>query len=427
MEGNILFADLLDASRKVTIEWMATLDCLTKEPTYLPHEQLANDNKLEKVKSLASKAIKNQSLQKCERLIHSAGVKGKMMHCLGTGVMWLILHSWSQVFIAKSKQHLSDPHKWLRISLHFEFVLKKFNVWIEKVYPQCGPQERMKATRMIWIATFLEILTNHLERVQYEPIFACALLYPLIDDYLDTEPDVHQRVQFATSLKNKIQEGSSNNKSVATETWDLPHPEFKLIGKLVGIFMQFLHPSSNSRDIAIRIIVALIDLEVEKRPTDLLYAATCKGGFTLCIIHLLVKGSLRRTDVSFMMRLGLALQIVDDLQDLQEDLVEQTCTIVTELHLTSSELKSQYARAINFIRHGIFPEKPWKTRLNLEEGIVTVLKESLVLLCLEAANSCPALLPQDRLILSQHCPLSGAFLRSHPIEATLHQLISLAK
>jgi hypothetical protein len=281
-------------------------------------------------------------------------------------------------------------------------------------------KERMKAVRILWITTFLETLYKKTDLYNHNVVFAFALLYPLVDDYLDTEKDPALRIDFATRLKDRIE-----HVKPATNTWSSSHPESQVVGELVDTMMQHFRPSSNNRSIAVRIMESLIDWEVEKNPTDILYAATCKGGLTLCIIHLLVKDSLTVPEASTMMRLGLALQVVDDLQDVQEDMAEQTNTLATSHYYSSSQLCHQYARAINFIRHGIFQEKFLQHKLSLEEGLKTVLCESLVLLCFEAAAASPALEAEDRFTLTQHSPLSTAFLKSHPVEMTLHRLTSL--
>ncbi|PJF19541.1 hypothetical protein PSACC_00644 [Paramicrosporidium saccamoebae] len=414
------FNEILEEARKAAVDWMSTSDTLAKEPVYSSNDQFHNDHDLEQVRNLARQVMHKKGIGRMERVFHEPGLTGKAARYLGVGVMWLALNRWSHVFLKRSNQRLVDAQKWLSLCLQFESALKRFSGWLSRVYPSCSLKERIKAIRMLWTATFLAALYGRFENINDTSLFACALLYPLVDDYLDTETNDLYRQDFAAKLKSKVTFSKPSGSD-----WSSPHPNSKLVGELVEQVMQRFMLSSSNRQLAISLLYSLIDLELKKVPKDLLFSTTCKGGFTLCLLHMMIVDSIDMHNIQVLLRLGLSLQMVDDLQDIHEDLGEMTNTLATDHVYSSPDLRRQFARTINFIRYRIFTGLYRRHKIPFEDGLKIVFTESLVLLCMEAAVNTLSLLSPDIASLTQHCQLSSAFLKKHPIELSLHRVTSL--
>lgn len=418
------FTDIAEEAQRVTLGWQSTSDILVKEPVYTITEQVHNDQELERIKRWAQKIMSKRRIGKLENVMHESGITGRTMRYVGSGILWLALQRWSAVFLKKNnQQRIGDAQKWLDLCLRFENTMKQFRLWVTKKYPGYSRKEMIKAVRMIWVATFLSATKGTVVPINSEALFSAALLYPLVDDYLDTEHDFLNRHDFVARLKDKL---GQKVKPSAMMTWTSPHPESQLVGELVESVLQRFPESSPNRSLMIEILSSLLDHELERNPSDPLYSAAMKGGLTLCVTHLLIFESISPSNLGDLFKLGLALQVVDDLQDIQEDLAEANMTIATKYVYSSPSLRQLFARTINYVRHEVFPSTmPKKAHAHIEEGVNIVLQENLVLMCMESASNSTTLLPMDTILITQHSPLSAAFLKRHPVEETLHRLMSL--
>lgn len=411
---------LVENARKAAVEWMSTSDSIAREPVYTLAEQQYNDRAIERVRRLTRKILESNEKSRIELYMRSQGLVGKVCRSVGAAALWAALHRWSQIFLSKQGQRLGATHKWLKVLLSFEETIKSFHGWTRGIFPHCSRSEKIKSLRIIWMGHFVRISSDRVDTVllKEDPLFAYAFLYPMIDDFFDTNTNQDLRREFGACLKERL--GYSNP---ALVDWSSPHPESLVIGKLIEYLMRRFPPSSPNRDLAISIFSRLIDLEMNRTPSDIVFHAACKGGLTLCIMHLLIFDSLSAPESLHLMRVGLALQIVDDLQDIQEDFNEDTSTVATANFYSSEDLRRQYAKAINLIRY-LFPQDHWSRKLDFKDGVKRVFCELLSLLCFEAAARTIALQPKDRIIIAQHCPLSLAFLRTSSIESTLYHLVS---
>lgn len=401
---------------------MTTSDSIAREPTFSLSEQQRNDREIDRAKRLTKSILKHHGKARLEKYLRSHGLAGILYRSVGAAALWMVLHRWSRIFLSKEGQRLGDTTKWLKLSLSFEQHCVSFHSWVLRMYPRCSHGEKMKALRILWIGFVIHVTSNRSESPSFveDSLFAYALLYPLVDDFFDVNHSQELRLDFGTRLRERIE----YSKPIIAD-WSSPHQESTLIGRLLESLMQRFPQSSSNRALVISILSHLIELELEKRPTDILFHAACKGGLTLCILHLIIFDALSGQESLHLMRMGLALQIVDDLQDIQEDINDQTNTLATASFYSSHDLRRQYAKAINFIRHHLFSQEDvWTKSLSLKDGVKRVFGESLSLLCMEAAARSIALQPEDRAIILQHSPLSSAFLRSNTIESTLYHLVS---
>lgn len=419
MESNQ--ADLLvmqEDARKMVVEWMTTEDSLIKEPTYTTKAQRRNDHHLERLRMIFRRLMtRGGTLRGILRGISGAqGIKGQIYRTAGSGALWFVLSEYSALFLKPHARRLGDARAWLDLLLAFESIMRHFGVWSRRFQPDPSRSEELQALRVVWIAIFLAGSGPRAVASDWEPIF--ALLYPLVDNALDGESDPVKRVALINHLRDQLDLRATKPGGC--------EGDFAIYDDLMGRVLRGAGPEKDPLSPLLRQVLSrLLDCEVGPSSTELLFQTCLKGGLTIVVLHLLLlrRPPLQSESVA-LMRLGFTLQVVDDLQDLREDLATCSPTISTLHHYDSPNLRRQYARAINFIRHRLFASPGLSSRLDLTQGLEAVLQESLVSLCIEAAANSSTLRADDRALITIHSPISVDFMRHHPIEPSLHRLAS---
>lgn len=422
MTSFISLTDVQEEARRAATEWWSTPDNMVKEPVFTSKEQYQNDQQLLRAITIYRRALSSPWGRDYHRTLlksSSTGLGSKFARVLGQGVTWLALRTYSNIFLRKTQQRLGAANKWFAAMVRVEATVKRFDQWLARTYPAASGGDRAKALRLLLIAIYLATVQGQQEAANSEQIFSLALLYPLIDDYLDgSAAREEERKTFALALREYIRQYPSEKTNLA---FGSPHPQSMVVGDLLRRVLQSLGDSSW----ALTMLSHLVDLEYERSPGDVLLATACKGGYILCLLQLLMGRSLGKGDLAGLVRLGFVMQLVDDLQDVEEDIAHQSTSFATPAIANSHDLRRQYSRCINYIRHNMPTSyHPWSKKFSFEEGLERMLRESLVLLCMESAASSHSLTEQDRLVILQHSPLTTSFFSAHPLEPSLQRLLT---
>lgn len=422
MTSFISLTDVQEEARRASTEWWSTSDSIVKEPVFTSKEQYQNDQQLLRAITIYRRTLSSPWGRDYHRMLlknSSTGLGNKFARVLGQGVTWLALRTYSNIFLRKTQQRLGSANKWFAAMVRVEATVRRFDQWLVRTYPTASGGDRAKALRLLLIAIYLAAAQGQQEAANSEQVFSLALLYPLVDDYLDGSAAIEEeRKAFSLALREYIRQYPSEKTNLAFSS---PHPQSVVMGDLLRRVLQSLGESSW----ALSMFSHLVDLEYERNPGDVLLATACKGGYILCLLQLLMGRSLGKGDLAILVRLGFVLQLVDDLQDMEEDVAHHSTSFVTPSIASSHDLRRQYARCINYIRHNL-PSSyhPWSKKFSFEEGLERMMRESLVLLCMESAASSHSLTEEDRLVLLQHSPLTASFFLAHPLEPSLQRLLT---
>ena len=184
-----------------------------------------------------------------------------------------------------------------------------------------GRGDLFQALRNVWILNGLQVLLGRPVAVT-PSVFAYSLLYPLTDNFLDDSgvPPA-AKAAFNRRLGRRL-------------AGERPAPEdrreeavFALVGEIEGQFPRALHPRVFAGLLAIH--RGQVQSLGQQAPgtaragsiagPDLLRVSCEKGGTSVLADGLLVAGDLTAEEAEFLFGYGVALQLLDDLQDAAED------------------------------------------------------------------------------------------------------------
>lgn len=186
-----------------------------------------------------------------------------------------------------------------------------------------------QALRNFWVGTYLQsIFQIPIECT--DSLYAYSMLYPYTDNIMD-QPHFNksEKIRFCNKLTQSIQ-----GQVQTSET-----PNENRIYELVGlIYNQYpLDTFPNVGEGLLGIHSAQIEsLKQQKNDLlpyemDLLGQTFYKGGTSLLADGLLVKPNLSADEMAFCFAFGAALQLCDDLQDLESDALEGHATLFSQL------------------------------------------------------------------------------------------------
>ncbi|HSL82882.1 MAG TPA: hypothetical protein VLF66_08905, partial [Thermoanaerobaculia bacterium] len=173
--------------------------------------------------------------------------------------------------------------------------------------------------RNVWILNGLQVLLGRAVAVT-PSVFAYSMLYPLTDNFLD-DPAVAPAAKAAFNrrlgrrLAGELPEARDRREEAV----------FALVGEIEGEFPRELHPRVFAGLLAIhRGQVRSLGQQAPGAgggEADLLRVSCEKGGTSVLADGFLAAGDLTAEEDEFLFGYGVALQLLDDLQDAAEDRV----------------------------------------------------------------------------------------------------------
>ncbi len=215
---------------------------------------------------------------------------------------------------------LGYPAKMLRIIFSDEYVdvTKSFVREAKAFDPDFGLESLGQALRNVWVMNWIQLFLGGKPSLS-PSIFAYSMLYPCTDNYLDLAGiSANEKSQFNQALGRRlmgmdIRPGSARERDV-----------FHLIGMIERQYPREVFKEIYQGLLAIHHgqVQSLLQQDGSRQLTqdEILLISVEKGGASVLADALLIAGRLGVSHASFFFGLGVLLQFLDDLQDLQPDL-----------------------------------------------------------------------------------------------------------
>lgn len=217
---------------------------------------------------------------------------------------------------ATSGLGLQDSHVDLLLRQGFAAIGTALARQARRFDPAVATTDILQASRNAWTACALQMMLGR-EMGLTPAIFAYSMLYPYTDNYLD-DP--------ATARNAKVGFSGRFGRRLAGETVAPANHREEAIWRLVGIIegqyprVEYPHVFESLSAIhqaqadSLRLLRRTPSADV-----DVLGLSFAKGGSSVLADAYLAAGSLHPAEAQFAFAWGVALQLADDLQDVQED------------------------------------------------------------------------------------------------------------
>ncbi len=216
-------------------------------------------------------------------------------------------------------------------SVFQEGFMDSTRLFVEKVKefdPSLKTEEIYQALRNVWIMNSLQIYLN-LDVKYLDSIFAYSMVYPYIDNYLDSPSEsIHKKLSFLKKLKNWLEGQYVPHENLQEEKI---YRLIKMIEKqydrshfpgvcqsLLAIFNAQLKSLTQQRNECLPHEIDILDLSFEK------------GGTSVLADGFLLNGLLEDKHADFCFGFGVFLQLADDIQDITEDRKNNHSTIFSQ-------------------------------------------------------------------------------------------------
>jgi hypothetical protein len=229
-----------------------------------------------------------------------------------------------------------------------------------------------KGARTVWFMISFQMVLG-LPVSFTSSIYGYNMLYPLTDNYIDCPTrSFEQKTAFSNAFRQRLM-GHRPTISNPHEQhvyamvdeienqWDrtnFPHIYYALLGihDAQTMSIKQLHISRDS---------TMIDddssFRRDNQMTEILKISALKGAASVIAAGYLVNGHLKGYHLAYLSHLGLALQLLDDLQDVHEDLAAESASIFTKAIRNQCKLDDLTARLLKFIHSSLlrtpFPDE----------------------------------------------------------------------
>ena len=234
--------------------------------------------------------------------------------------------------------------------------------------------ELFKASRLLWYMFAFQLQLD-LPLILTDSMFGYNMLYPYTDDLVDcNEISKEAKKDFAHIFHKRLLIGEANydrnnhfdGKQSKMNELELPSslkPFANRIGKIFDM-VKFIE-NDWKRDEHKGVYRSLATIHECQTKSTLQHArlddgytptmefieeiSAQKGGASVVAAGFLVEGQLTRTKMAYLEYLGFALQLLDDLQDVREDMKNNHRTIFTQTIFEGRTLDQPTARLIQFL------------------------------------------------------------------------------
>lgn len=331
------------------------------------------------------------------------------------------VHTWNQVFFPGQRGDVTlDPAFTNSASRLFDRGMAGFEAWRTHRHPDCSMREAEQASRLVVFGLFWALMEGRIELApaELEALWSFAMLYPLVDNTLDDHPSMleSERKAFVKDLQEAVREGELTMNMFAG------HPRRQsLLTSLTTVRNALLGKGAMASNEAFAALEILTVIELQGAATsesDMLFRACLKGGMALLPVAILLGGrALGSEEYRRIFGYGLAAQLVDDMQDVEQDRRAGRRTLFTgadqvgAIKRTLNYLASEGATATGTA------EMEWLqravTRMTCYGAVEAVL---LGPMCLHLPHG----LVRD---LKKRSPFGRIFMEGHRVESTLYRTI----
>ncbi len=210
-----------------------------------------------------------------------------------------------------------------------------------------------------------------------DPVLAYSLLYPYTDNYIDNagiakeEKERYNRM-IARKLEGKPVTAHSALEEKTCRLLDMIENAYEggARKKVTGTLLQLLEAQHCS----------IRQQREEIAEDEVLGISIWKGGTSVLADYLFSTADWTKKEEEFYLRFGFALQLVDDLQDMEEDKKEGSRTLMTEA-VKDMRLEERVNRLIWFVWNtlrGFEPKNPALKGFILKNCVEMILLESVI-------------------------------------------------
>jgi len=189
-----------------------------------------------------------------------------------------------------------------------------------------------------------------------DPIFSYSLLYPYTDNFID---DNRKRKEEKESYNEMIK------RTICGEAVEAGGECEKKTQKLLMNLLSFdgFSDIEEIRNALLLILDAQMKSMIQQRNIGLTYDDTLqvsvyKGALSVYVDYLFASLDRRDEDTDFYLKFGFLLQVIDDLQDICDDLKDESKTLMT-YHYTEGSLEAVVNKLLHYtnaIFQGFFPK-----------------------------------------------------------------------
>lgn len=307
---------------------------------------------------------------------------------------------------ARSGLELQDGHVDLLLRRGFAAIGTALAREARRFDPAVATADILQASRNAWTACALQMLLGR-EMGLTPAIFAYSMLYPYTDNYMD-DP--------ATAREAKVGFSGRFGRRLAGETVAPANHREEVIWRLVGMIegqyprvdFPLVFESLSTIHRAQADSLRLLRGTPLAAGVDVLRLSFAKGGSSVLADAYLAAGSLDPAEAQFAFGWGVALQLADDLQDVQEDGRAGVLTLFS-LAAAAEPMDALTSRTMQFARTVAqqMPRLPEPRFQSLED----LIRKSSSSLLIRAAGEAGDLHTADYLSsLEAHSPFRFAFL-----------------
>ncbi len=313
---------------------------------------------------------------------------------------------------ATSGLDLQDSHLDLLLRRGFAAIGTALARQARRFDPTVTTTDILQASRNAWTACALQMLLGR-ELGLTPAIFAYSMLYPYTDNYLD-DPAITRDAKVGFS-------GRFGRRLAGETVAPAIHREeaiWRLVGIIEGQYPRVEYPHVFESLSAIHRAQA-DSLRLLRRPplaanVDVLRLSFAKGGSSVLADAYLAAGSLNPAEAQFAFAWGVALQLADDLQDVQED---SRAGVLTLFSLAAAEepLDALTSRTMQFAR--TVTQRAPRLPVPRFQALEDLIRKSSSSLLIRAAGEAGDLHTAGYLsLLEAHSPFRFAFLNRQRLE-----------
>jgi hypothetical protein len=284
---------------------------------------------------------------------------GRPMDLLWKGLARFGIREWNRIFLPTFGSASAKPldHSFARqLAGLLQRVSGGFEDWRRTHHPSCSMKAAEKAARVTWFAIFWSVMHGRttLADMELEYIWNYSMLYPYVDDFLDSPDDSYrvQRKQFILDLRQSL---SQTHKIHDFYYHPNRIPFMQCLRIIKGAAIK-QGPMVGDEIAAALEILAVIEGDTE--PTysepDIIFHSCMKGTLAMLPLCTLITGTVPPSDMDLLFKYGLAFQLVDDIQDIQEDRMHIPQTIFTSKAELGKNSDLEAIKTLNYLSSPTF-------------------------------------------------------------------------
>lgn len=284
---------------------------------------------------------------------------------------------------------------------------QEFSTMAKKFDPGVLNEEIHQALRNLWIINTIQLCLD--KPVCVSPSgFAYSMIYPYSDNYLDSsDVSSEEKKDFCSRLGRRLY-GESPQRTNENDA-----RIFRLIGMIESEYgrdrFKGVHESLLAIQHAQTIALRQQGMEDDHSAGDLLRLSVEKGGTSVMADGFIANGILDCADADFLFGFGIALQLIDDLQDIEED-IDNGHASLPSFEAASAPLDGIVNRLVNFVSALMI--SPGLQKSPDARGIVHMIEKSSKVLIFESIAKNPQLYSEPFVErIERHSPLSFEYLR----------------